>query len=269
MRFISWSLGLVLLGSTAPASAAEAQPMLDRPMFSGPAGWTVVPATTRVISSELVVGQDFAEQQVRHVRTGQFVEEVVSGGALAKQFIPAGSPAYAVAMAGYGVGWCTPGADKRDLGARLASANKERCIFQDDAGSLFRTQGYDGKSPFAASAMTGQYRVNSKVSITERPIDFGRRFRVVATLAKFSPKQLRIDYWFDDGANRTRLISQKVRPAADGSFALPLWGGQLRFHAAGKTLRVETIKPVRDALSDVPELRGDRIFSPTINVIFI
>jgi hypothetical protein len=274
MQFKFAVLALTLLSGPVTGTASEPQPVLDRPMmdqpmFSGAAGWRVVPESTRIMALELVAGQDFAEQLVHHVRTGKFVEDVVSGGSLAKQVIPAGSPAYAVAMAGYGVGWCAPGADKRDLGARLSSANKERCIFQGEDGRLFRTQGYDGKSPFAASAMTGQYAVKSVVRIVEQPVDFGHQFRVVAALAKFSPKQVQIDYWFDDGSNRTRLLAQKVRPAADGSFSIPLWGGQLRMRVKGKSLSVETLKPVQNILSDIPELRGSRIFSPTINVIFI
>lgn len=261
------TMGMTMAAATA--IAADPPPLIETNMFAGASGWAVTPGTTRVIADSVGIGQDFAEQQVRYVRTGVFTDDVVSGGSLAKQVIPAGSPAYAVTMAGFGVGWCSPGADLRDLGARLASKNKEQCIFANGEGGMFRTQGYDGKSPFAASAMTGMYRVISPVRITEKAVDFGRPFRIVATLAKFGPKELRIDYWFDDGSNRTRLVSHKVKPAADGSFELPQWGGRLRLRPSGAQMAVETLVPVQDRLSDVPELRGHRLFSPTINIIII
>lgn len=250
-------------------AAADAPVMVETNIFAGAAGWKVITGSTRLIAAEVKPGDVLGEQGVRYLRTGRFRGEVVSGGALAKERIPAGSPAYAVRLDGFGTGWCTPGGDERDLGARLASRNKERCIFVSPSGGMIRTQGYDGKSPFAASAMTGQYGVITPVQVDEQPVDFGRNFRIVATLGKLTAREARIDYWFDDGANRTRLVVHRLKPGADGHFLLPLWGGRLRLERSGTGLRGVMIAPPRDVLDRQPELRGDRIMAPTVRIIWI
>jgi hypothetical protein len=256
LRLVAAATAIVAAGA---ASAQE--PLLEPAQFSGPAGWAVVPGTTRVTAREAVIGETLAEQQVRYLRTGRFSEDVVTGRSIATDTIARDQPAYAVELHDHGVGWCTPGGDARDLGARLASTNKERCIFSDPDHGPIRTQGYDGKSPFAAVLMTGKYVVRSRVRISEQPIDFGRKFTLRAILAKAGSKQLRIDYWFDDGANRTFLFAQRLKPGADGGFDLPLWQGKVRLRPAGPRFGVETIEPPADILSEQPELRGVRYFS--------
>ena len=252
-----------------PGAAIAKKASVDPAAFSGAAGWTVIPGSTRITSTAAGPGGFFAEQAVRYVRTGIFENEVISGGSIAKETIRAGAPAYAVEMIGYGVGWCTPGGEARDLGARLASTNKERCIFNDAKEGPFRTQGYDGKSPFAASLMTGMYEVRTPVRIKEQPVDFGRKLSIRVSVAKIAKAQLRLRYWLHDGANSTMLVEQKLKSTAAGDFELPLWGGLLRLKPASDGVRIEPIQPPKDELSPHAVLRGARSFSPSIQIIFI
>jgi hypothetical protein len=260
-------LALACAGLVAGAVAARDLPEgTDLSVYSGDAGWKVVPGTTRLVADRVAAGEVVAEQSVAYLRTGVLRETVryAAGAEVAK-----GTPVYAVWLREAGTGWCAPGVLGPSGAVVSAKRKPENCFFRDpDDSTPFYTKSHKGKSAFHAPMTTGRYFVKSPVLVDETEGGFDHPMKLTLRLAQAKGTQLAYEVVFTDSFGASRIFEDKAEPGSDGTWAITLWGGRLAVRREGGGFAVTEASPLRDELGADERLRGSRTITSGIYMIW-
>lgn len=260
------AIAVVAALTTAAAAAGDLPEGTDLSVYSGDAGWKVLPGSTRMIAGRVAVGDSVAEQQVAHVRTGILRESVryAAGAQLAK-----GTPVYAVWLREAGTGWCAPGVVDSSGTIIAAKRKPEQCFFLDRSDDTpFHTKSLKGKSAFHSPMTTGRYYVKSPVLVDETVSRFDHPMKLSLRLGPARAAQLVYEVVFTDSFGSSRIFEQSVEQGSDGTWTIALWGGALAVRREGAGYAVTEIMPLRDELGTDERLRGSRTITSSVYYIW-
>jgi hypothetical protein len=243
----------VLVGASDPP---ELPPGTDLSIYSGEAGWKVVPGTTRLVARRVAAGEVLAQQGVAYRRTGVLREPIVN---MAADDHAKGTPVYAVPLSDGSTAWCVPRV--LDTEGRIISTERmpENCYYLDrEDGVPYRTKAFMSNSAFHSTRTLGSAFIKTPVLVDETIKRFDHPMTLSLRLRRAQAGQLRYDVVFTDSFGATWIFTDTALPGAEGSWVIPIWGGILTVRRDGKFYAVTETAPLRDKLGEHSRLRGTR-----------